>query len=128
MRWRTVGRVAVTVFVGLAVPGAVGAVGIAGATGEIYTARDGSAPPAPVDTAAAPSHDPDKPTAVVVLGSEGANAADVLAPYEVLAGTGAFNVYTAAAQRQPVPLTVVWTSFPTSRSGSWMTDCPRPPT
>jgi putative intracellular protease/amidase len=36
---------------------------------------------------------------------EGANVADVLAPYEVLAGTEAFNVYTAAAQRQPVPLT-----------------------
>jgi hypothetical protein len=88
VRWRTVRRVAATVFVGLAVPGAVGAVGIAGATGEIYTARDGSAPPALVDMAAAPSHDPDKPTAVVVLGSEGANAADVLAPYEVLAGTG----------------------------------------
>jgi putative intracellular protease/amidase len=42
---------------------------------------------------------------VVVLGSAGANAADVLAPYEVLAGTGAFNVYTVAARRGPVPLT-----------------------
>jgi hypothetical protein len=81
MRWRTVGRVAATVFVGLVVPGAVGAVGIAGATEEIYTARDGSAPPAPVDTAAAPVHDPGKPTAVVVLGSEGANVADALAPH-----------------------------------------------
>ena len=50
-------------------------------------------------------HDPGKPTAVVVLGSQGANAADVLAPYEVLAGTGAFNLYTIAARRQPVPLT-----------------------
>jgi putative intracellular protease/amidase len=37
MRWRTVRRVAATVVVGLAVPGAAGAVGIAGATGEIYT-------------------------------------------------------------------------------------------
>jgi transcriptional regulator GlxA family with amidase domain len=50
-------------------------------------------------------HDPGKPTAVVVLGSQGANAADVLAPYEVLAGTGAFNLYTVAPQRRPVPLT-----------------------
>jgi hypothetical protein len=105
MRWRTVGRVAATVLVGLVVPGAAGAVGIAGATGEIYTARDPSAPPAPVNAAAAPVHDPGKPTAVVVLGSKGANAADVLAPYEVLADTGAFNLYTAAPQRQPVPLT-----------------------
>jgi putative intracellular protease/amidase len=42
---------------------------------------------------------------VILLGSEGANAADVLAPYEVLAATGAFNLYTVAPQRQPVPLT-----------------------
>jgi hypothetical protein len=42
MRWQTLGRVAATVFVGLVVPGAVGAVGIARATGAIYPARDGS--------------------------------------------------------------------------------------
>jgi len=105
MRWRTVGSVAATIFVALVVAVAVGAVGIAGATGEIYTARGGSAPPAPVDAVAAPTHDRGKPTAVVVLGSEGANAADVLAPYEVLAHTGAFNLYTVAAKRRPVPLT-----------------------
>ena len=40
MRWRTVGWVAATVVVALAVPGAVAAAGIAGATGEIYTPRD----------------------------------------------------------------------------------------
>ena len=39
MRWRTVGRVAVTALVGLLLPVAVAAVGIAGATGEIYTPR-----------------------------------------------------------------------------------------
>ena len=78
MRWRTVGRVAVTALVGLLVPVAVAAVGIAGATGEIYTPRDASAPPVPVDIAAA-TYDRGKPTAVVVLGSEGANVADVLA-------------------------------------------------
>ena len=105
MRWRTLGRIAATVFLALVVTGAVAAVGIAGATGEIYTARDPSAPPARVDALAAPVHDPGKPTAVVVLASEGANAADVLAPYEVLASTGAFNLYTVAPQRQPVPLT-----------------------
>jgi transcriptional regulator GlxA family with amidase domain len=105
MRWRTARRVAATLLVGLVVAGAVAAVGIAGATGEIYTARDPSAPPAPVDTVAAPVHDPGKPTAVIVLAPEGANAADVLAPYEVFAATGAFNLYTAAPQRQPVPLT-----------------------
>ena len=105
MRWQTVGWVAATVLVGLVVPVAVGAVGIAGATGAIYTARDESAPPAPVDGVAVPVHDPGKPTAVILLGPEVANAADVLAPYEVLAATGAFNLYTVAPQRQPVPLT-----------------------
>ena len=105
MRWRTVGRVAGTVLVALAVPGAVAAAGIAGARGEVYTAREPGAPSAPVDDVAAPTHDPGKPTAVILLGSEGANAADVLAPYEVLAATGAFNLYTVAPQRQPVPLT-----------------------
>jgi transcriptional regulator GlxA family with amidase domain len=105
MRWRTVGRLAATVFVGLVVPGAVAAVGIAGATEEVYTARDGSAPPAPVDTAAVPAHDPGRPTAVIVLAPEGANVADVLAPYEVFARTGAFNLYTVAPARRPVPLT-----------------------
>jgi putative intracellular protease/amidase len=105
MRWRTVGRVAATLLVGLVLAGAVGAVGIGGATGEIYTARDGGAPPARVDTVAAPAHDPGKPTVVILLASEGANAADVLAPYEVFARTGAFNLYTVAPARQPVPLT-----------------------
>jgi hypothetical protein len=46
MRWRTVGRVAATVLAGLVAAGAVAAVGIAEATGEIYTARDGGAPSA----------------------------------------------------------------------------------
>jgi putative intracellular protease/amidase len=105
MRWRTVGRVAATVALALVAVGAVGAVGIARAAGEVYPARDAGAPPAPVETTAAPAHDRDKPTAVIVMGTEGANAADVLAPYEVLADTGAFNLYTVAARRQPVPLT-----------------------
>jgi len=85
MRWRTVGRIAATVFLGLVVPVAVAAVGIAGARGEVYTPRGPSAPPAPVDKVAVPTHDPGKPTAVILLGPEGANAADVLAPYEVFA-------------------------------------------
>jgi len=105
MRWRTVGRVAATVFLALGVTVGVAAVGIVGATGEVYTARGPSAPPAPVDSAAAPPHDPRKPTVVILLGPEGANVADVLAPYEVFAATGAFNLYTLAPQRRPVPLT-----------------------
>ena len=86
MRWRTVRRVAATVFVALAVPGAVAAAGIAEATGAIYTPREPGAPPAPVDTTASPTHDPGKPTAVILLGSEGANGADVLAEAGLLDG------------------------------------------
>jgi transcriptional regulator GlxA family with amidase domain len=105
MRWRTVRRAAAVTLVGLLAAAGAGAVGIAGATGEIYTPRGSSAPPLAADTARPPTADPGKPTAVVVLGSQGANAADVLAPFEVLAGTGGFNVHTVSARRQPVPLT-----------------------
>jgi len=105
MRWRRARWVAAAVVAGLLAPVAVGAAGIAGARGEVYTPRGPSAPSAPVEEVAAPTHDPGKPTAVILLGPEGANAADVLAPYEVLAATGAFNLYTVAPQRQPVPLT-----------------------
>jgi putative intracellular protease/amidase len=52
----------------------------------------------------APPHDPRKPTAVVVLSTMGTEVTDVLAPYEVLAATGAFNLYAAAPVTQPVPL------------------------
>jgi putative intracellular protease/amidase len=127
MKWRTAGRVTATVLVGLVVPSAAAAAGIAGATGAIYTDRDHGAPPAPVAPAAAPGHDPGKPTAVVVLGSEGANVADVLAPYEVLAGTEAFNVYTAAAQRQPVPLTGGLDLIPDLTFGELDDRLPAPP-
>jgi transcriptional regulator GlxA family with amidase domain len=105
MRWRTARRVAAAVFVGVLAPIGAGAVGVAGAVDEIYTIRDRSAPPIAPATVTPPAPDPAKPTAVVLLGSQGANAADVLAPYEVLAGTKAFNVYAVAERRQPVPLT-----------------------
>jgi transcriptional regulator GlxA family with amidase domain len=41
---------------------------------------------------------------VVVVGNGGANVADTLVPYEVLATTGAFNVYIVAPERRPLPL------------------------
>ena len=87
-RWRLALCV---VLAGLAVPVAVGAAGMITTTDGLYTPREATAPTAP---AAAPpaAPDPQKPTAVVVMSNEGANAADVLAPYEVLAATGAFNL------------------------------------
>jgi hypothetical protein len=53
MRWRTLGRLAATVVVGLVAAGLVGAVGIAGARAEVYTARGPGAPSAPVNAAGA---------------------------------------------------------------------------
>jgi putative intracellular protease/amidase len=50
-------------------------------------------------------HNPTKPTAVVVVGALGAEVSDVLAPYEILAATDRFNVYTVGPHRGPVPLT-----------------------
>ena len=58
-----------------------------------------------VDAAPRPRHDRALPTAIVVLGSEGTNVADALAPYEVLAVSEKFNLYTVAPERRPVPLT-----------------------
>jgi putative intracellular protease/amidase len=53
---------------------------------------------------APPPHHPDKRTAVVVAGATGAESIDVLVPYQVLAESGEFNVYTAAPERRPLPL------------------------
>jgi putative intracellular protease/amidase len=53
---------------------------------------------------APPRHDPDKPTAVVLLSNQGAEVTDVLAPYEVFSESGAFNVYAAAPERKAVTL------------------------
>jgi putative intracellular protease/amidase len=88
---------------GLAVPVAVGVTGMIIAADGVFTPREATAPAAPPAPAAAP--DPQKPTAVVVMSNEGANAADALAPYEVLAATGSFNLYTATPDQRPVPLT-----------------------
>jgi transcriptional regulator GlxA family with amidase domain len=61
-------------------------------------------PSSSVGAAVPPAHNPSKPTVAVVVGNDGANVADTLVPYAVLASTGAFNVYTVAAERRPVPL------------------------
>jgi putative intracellular protease/amidase len=77
-------------------------VGFAGA--QAYQASRYGQPEATAATAPVPTHDPDKPTAVIVVGNAGANVADVLVPYDVLATTEAFNVYTVASERRPIPL------------------------
>jgi transcriptional regulator GlxA family with amidase domain len=64
-----------------------------------------AAPPALAEPLPArPGQDPGKFTAVVVAGATGAESIDVLVPYEVLAASGRFNVYTVAPERRPLPL------------------------
>ncbi|MBO0812959.1 MAG: DJ-1/PfpI family protein, partial [Microlunatus sp.] len=48
---------------------------------------------------------PGRPTVAIVLGPEGANIADVLAPFEVFAATGRLNVVLVAPTSDPVTLT-----------------------
>ena len=94
-------RIVVLVLAALSLPAALGAPSVVGALTALNAPRtDGaSAPPAPT------AHDPGKPTAVVVVGDRGAVVSDTLAPYEILATTGAFNVYAVASEAHPVPLT-----------------------
>jgi putative intracellular protease/amidase len=97
----TVLRLVVCVLVALLVPVGVGAANVSSALAAVFAPRsDHPAVGAPVRV-----HDPTKPTAVVVLGAHGTVVADALAPYEVLASTGAFNLYTVAETTAPVPLT-----------------------
>jgi transcriptional regulator GlxA family with amidase domain len=99
-------RLLVVIVAMLLLPVAVGAVRGVAANRSLYAPLTGAAAGATVPAdAAARVHDPDKPTAVVVVGAKGAEVSDVLAPFEVLATTDAFNVYTAAPERRPLPLT-----------------------
>ncbi len=54
-----------------------------------------------------PVHDPTRPTAVVVAGNMTTEVSDLLGPYEVLAASGAFNVYVVAPERRLTPLVPV---------------------
>ncbi len=100
MRKRSAGRVLAIIGVGVLAPVLVGSVLVPRAAGEVYQPPITAVtePPAPR------RHDPAKPTAVVAFGRDGSNIADTLAPYETLAASGEFNVYTVAPERAPMPL------------------------
>ncbi|MBB5857722.1 DJ-1/PfpI family protein [Amycolatopsis umgeniensis] len=85
----------------LALPLTLGGITLSASFENRYTPRPDGVVPKPVRRA----HDPAKPTAVVVVGNEGAVVSDTLAPYEILAAAGAFNVYTVAPEARPVTLT-----------------------
>ncbi|MEU6798948.1 DJ-1/PfpI family protein [Nonomuraea wenchangensis] len=83
----------------LLVPGAAYTAGSAA-----YARNQYSQPERTTATVTPSAYDPGKPTAVVVVGNSGANIADALVSYEILAVTGKFNVYTVAPDRRPLPL------------------------
>jgi transcriptional regulator GlxA family with amidase domain len=100
----TLGRVLVVLLAFFLVPAGVYAIGSTSYEQSRYAQPE---PSPAADTALAavpPVHDPRKPTAVVVVGNGGTNVSDALVPYDVLASTGAFNVYTVAPERRPLPL------------------------
>jgi hypothetical protein len=98
---RRAARITAAVVAALLIPAGASAAS-AGAT---FDALYAPGPERAVPAASPVPHDPAKPTAVVVVGERGAVVSDVLAPYEVLAATGRFNLYTVAPLRRPVTLT-----------------------
>ncbi|HEV8557781.1 MAG TPA: DJ-1/PfpI family protein [Actinophytocola sp.] len=94
---------AAVVLIALLVPAAVSAVNTIGKFGARYEARSDTVSVEPAPKAA--DHDPAKPTVAFLVGSKGSNAADLLGPYETLAGTGALNTYVVSAGARLVPLT-----------------------
>jgi len=96
-------RRAAIVLVALAIPAAVSAVNTIGKFKDRYQARSDQVSVEPAPKAA--DHDPAKPTVAFLTGRNGTNAADLLGPYEVLAGTGRMNTYVVSAGAGLVPLT-----------------------
>lgn len=105
--WPRIRSVVVLVAAALVLPVLVAVVGVSQAVDEVYPARDRvlRAWPAAPSRSTKPRIDPDRPTVAIVLGEQGANVADSLAPYEVFARTGRFNVLAVAPTTDPVTLT-----------------------
>src|SRR4051794_16289988 len=89
---RTFLRIVANVLTALLLPITVGAVHASATFGAVFAPRADASSVAPPPRL----YDPAKPTAAVVLGTHGTVASDALAPYEILAASGAFNVYTVA--------------------------------
>ncbi|WP_156969751.1 DJ-1/PfpI family protein [Knoellia subterranea] len=101
---RRLGRILLIALVALLLPAGVAALAIPRATASVFPEPG----PRPLAAAERPENselDPAKPTVAIVLGEEGGNVADSLAPYEVFARAGTFNVLLVAPTDQPVPLT-----------------------
>ncbi len=96
----------------------VGVVGVKAGLADRYEGPPATSEFRSGELPAPPGHDPDKPTAVVLLSNRGSEVTDVLAPYEVLSESGAFNVYAAAPKREAATLSGASTSCRNSRSRS----------
>ena len=83
----------------LSIPILVGAAGMDGMTKRLHS----HAAPFSADLTP-PAHDPEKPTAVVLLSNVWTEATDFLGPYEVLSASDAYNVYAVAPERVLTPL------------------------
>jgi transcriptional regulator GlxA family with amidase domain len=85
----------------LVLPLVVGIAGLATKTSPTHPAE----PPAFSQALPAlAAHDPSKKTAVVLSSAYGAEINDFLPPYEILARSGAFQVYAVAPERKVLPL------------------------
>jgi AraC family transcriptional regulator, transcriptional activator FtrA len=102
MTQQYVGRIKRTLAYALAivlVPLLTGVVGMG--TRMVSSVRTGTNPPPFTgELPAPPPHDVGKRTAVVIAANSGTEGSDFLAPYAVLATSGAFNVYAVAPERQ----------------------------
>jgi transcriptional regulator GlxA family with amidase domain len=95
-------KAAILLLIFVVTPVAVGVLGMLSVSSTVYAPSAG--PFDAGDVPPPPAHDPGKPTAVVLMSHAGSEVTDVLAPYEVLARSRAFNVYAVAADPRPVPL------------------------
>jgi AraC family transcriptional regulator, transcriptional activator FtrA len=78
----------------------VGIAGIFSANAALFKpAAQGFADP----TLPPPVHDASKPTVAIIASNQGTEISDFLAPYEVFATSGAFNVYAVAPERKFTP-------------------------
>jgi putative intracellular protease/amidase len=99
-----VARATVYLLALLAPPVLISVVGVKAGLSDRYEGPPATAKVQAEELPVPPRHDPDKPTAVVLLSDQGSEVTDVLAPYEVLSESGAFNVYAASPEREVVTL------------------------
>jgi transcriptional regulator GlxA family with amidase domain len=98
--WRSVFRVVTCVLAFLLVPLVVGFANFGSKLAAATPPAGHLAYSGPIH---APTYDPSKRIAVFVSGSEGAEITDTLPNFEILARSGAFNVYIVAPERNVVP-------------------------